>query len=538
MSGHADTLLAAIEHQRAARLPQAEALYCAVLDAEPDHPHALYLCGLLYLSAGRAGAAAPLLERAARARPAHQGAWLALARARIALGEARGALAAADAALAAGGGDGPAEAHFLRGTALNALGAPPEALAALSRAVALDPGMAAAHLNRANALADLDRLAESEAACREALRLDPGLVEAHASLGFILTGLGRLAEAIAACEDAIALSPEFAHAHWNLATAALLSGDFARGFREYEWRKRHDDFRRNFLDLPGPVWDGGDCAGRRVLVMAEQGLGDTIQLARFLPRIAARGATVCLACDPCLLPLLGALPGVAQAVPRHGALPRYDFWIDQMSLPRAFGIGPGTLPNAGGYIAADPARAAAWGRRLPEGRRAGIVWAGNPDHSNDRRRSMPPGDAGALLARLREAAPGTHFVSLQHGPRAAEAAALGLEDHAAVLTDYAETAGLVANLDVVIAVDTSVAHLAGAMGHPVWVMLPFAPDWRWILGRDDTPWYASMRLFRQTAPGGWADVIERVAAALRCRGPLPPSASREGRGCGGIRIFT
>ncbi|MBS0562685.1 MAG: glycosyltransferase, partial [Proteobacteria bacterium] len=310
-------------------------------------------------------------------------------------------------------------------------------------------------------------------------------------------------------------SPNFAHAHWNLATAALLAGDFARGFREYEWRKRHDDFRRNFLDLPGPVWDGGDCAGRRVLVMAEQGLGDTIQLARFLPRIAARGGIVTLACDPCLIPLVRQLPGVADAVPRHAALPEYDLWIDQMSLPRAFGIAPDTVPGAAGYIAADPVRAAAWARRLPAGPKAGLVWAGNPGHSNDRRRSLPPAQAAALIAQLRDAAPGLSLVNLQRGPRAAEAVGLGLSDHAAALTDYAETAGLVANLDLVIAVDTSVTHLAGAMGRPVWTMLPFAPDWRWILGRNDTPWYASMRLFRQAVPGDWAGVIARVAAAAR-----------------------
>jgi Tfp pilus assembly protein PilF len=508
MSGHADTLLAAIDHQRAARLPQAEALYRSVLDAEPDNAHALYLFGLLHLGAGRPGAALPYLGRAARARPFHQPSWIALARARLGASDAAGTLAAADTALALG--SGAAEAHFLRGTALDALGSDHAALAALSRAIDLDPGQAAAHLNRANALADLDRLAEAETCCREALRLDPALVEAHASLGFLLTGLGRLTEAVAACEAAIALAPNFAHAHWNLATAALLDGDFARGFREYEWRKRHDDFRRDFLDLPGPIWNGGDCAGRRVLVMAEQGLGDTIQLARFLPRLAARGGIVHLACDPCLIPLLGRMPGVTRTVPRHGRLPEYDLWIDQMSLPRAFAATQATLPGADGYLKADAGRAAAWGFRLPPGRRIGVAWAGNPGHSNDRRRSLP----FAMLARLIGAAPDIRFVSLQRGPRAAEAELLGMANHEAALTDYAETAALVAQLDLVIAVDTSVAHLAGAMGKPVWAMLPYAPDWRWILGRDDTPWYSSMRLFRQDAPGDWDGVIDRVVAVL------------------------
>jgi tetratricopeptide (TPR) repeat protein len=516
MTAHAQALLSAVAHQRAARLGEAETMYRAILAESPDEPRALHLFGLLRLGAGQPAAAAALLERAARARPGHAGICLALARAQLNAGAPAAALAVADAVLA--GDAASAEAHFLRGTACNALGRSADAVASLSLAVALAPSMAAAHLNLANAWVDLDELSRAEAACRVALALDPGLAEAHASLGFILASLGRLAAAIGACEAAIGLRPDFAQAHWNLATAALLSGDFARGFQEYEWRKRHDDFRRAFLDLPGPVWRGEKLDGRTILVLAEQGLGDTIQLARYLPWIARRGGVpgdgqgdvmVRLMCAPPLVPLLEGLPGVEMIVPRDAKLPEYDVWIDQMSLPRAFGTRPETIPHADGYLSADPVRVAAWRARLPGGRKVGVVWAGNPGHSNDRRRSLPYPMLERLLA-----AGGVDFVSLQCGARAAEAALLGLTDWSAALTDYRETAALVANLDLVVAVDTSVAHLAGALGRPVWVMLPFAPDWRWIAGRDDTPWYAGMRLFRQTVPGGWDGVVARIAAAL------------------------
>jgi len=497
------TLLAAIRHQQAARYGEAEALYCAVLADDPDDPYATYLYGLLQLGTGRSVAAVRSLGHALALRPTHLATRLGLGRALLAEGRPGEALAAADAVLAQEPGSAPA--LFLRGTALNALGRHADAVAVLHAAIAADPANAAAHLNLGNALADLDELAAAEAAIRRAIVLDPALLEAHVSLGFVLTSRGRLAAACAACEAAIALQPGCALAHWNLAVAALLDGDFTRGFAEYEWRKRHDRFRHDFIDLPGPVWAGDDPAGRTILVHAEQGFGDTIQFARYLPLIAARGARVVLACDARLVPLLGALPGVV-AVPLGGTLPPYNASIDQMSLPRVFATGVATIPAAAGYLAPDAVRTAAWWAALPAGRKVGVAWAGNPEHSNDRRRSLPRGAVAALLAE-----PGIRFVSLQPGPRAGEA---GLSDPSARLPDYAETAAVIANLDLVVTVDTSVAHLAGALGVACWVMLPFAPDWRWRLGRDDCAWYASLRLFRQPAPGAWCDVVARVAAEL------------------------
>lgn len=501
--GSTSRLLSAIEHQRAGRHAEADALYRSILAAEPDQGQALYLYGLSQFESGRTRDAAVTLQRAAAVRPGHAVTLLYLARALLAEQQPQAALAVLDRLL--GKHTDEAEALFLRGTALNALRNPELAVAAFQQALAREPNHAAASLNLGNACADLDRLDEAERYCRAAIRYAPNLAEAHASLGFVLTSLGRLAEAISACQAAIRLRPDFAVAHWNLAVAALLAGDFALGFREYEWRKRHDRFRRDFVDLAGPQWDGSDPAGRTILVHAEQGFGDTIQFARYLPLIAARGGRVVLACDQVLIPLLDQLPG-ATVVPKTAPLPVYDCWIDQMSLPRAFASGLDTIPTPTGYLHADATRVAAWRARLPDGRKVGLAWGGNPAHTNDRRRSLPVAALDPILAM-----PGINFVNLQVGPRAGE---LGFPDLSRSLTDYAETAALIAVLDLLITVDTSVAHIAGALGKPAWVMLPHAPDWRWLLGRDDTPWYRSLRLFRQPEPGNWLAVTREMAGLL------------------------
>ncbi len=497
-----NTLLAAIEHQRSARHADAEGLYRTVLAADPGHGYALYLYGLLLLETGRPHEAAATLHQAAEARPEHNATLVNLGRALLADGRPAEALLAADQLLRLE--TKHPEGTFLRGTALNALGQPALAVAALQCAIAHDPTNAAAFLNLGNAFTDLDRLNDAERHCREAIRLAPDLAEAHASLGFVLTARGQLSEAIAACDAAIALRPDFAQAHWNQAVAALLAGDFALGFRKYEWRKRHDRFRRDFVDLPGPQWDGSNPAGRTILVHAEQGLGDTIQFARYLPLIAALGGHAVLACERPLIPLLAGIG--ATVVPKDAALPAYDCWIDQMSLPRVFGTRLATIPMPEGYLRADPLRTATWRALLPPGTNVGLAWAGNPAHSNDSRRSLPPAVLDRILA-----VPGINFVNLQVGLRAGD---IGLADWSSRLHDYAETAALIVALDLLVTVDTSVAHVAGALGTPAWVMLPNAPDWRWLLGRDDTPWYASLRLFRQPSPGDWDSVIAAVAGSL------------------------
>jgi tetratricopeptide (TPR) repeat protein len=477
----------------------------AMSAAQPDgDPASLYMRGLVALRAGETHDAIELLRNALIHRADHIGIHRNLVRALLAAHRPAEAVRQADAALVRQPDD--AELHFARGTALNALGRSAEAKAALSRAVVLAPGHAPSWLNLGNACVDLDDLESAARHCLTALRLAPDLPEAGVSLGYILTAQGRLAEAVAACEAVIARHPDCAPAHWNLAVATLLAGDLPRGFAAYEWRTRNDRFRHDFIDLPGPIWDGSDPAGRTILVHAEQGFGDTIQFARYLPDIADRGGRAIFACDRALVGLFQPMSGV-QVVAKDQKLPPYDAWIDQMSLPLAFATDLASIPAASGYLKADAGRVAAWDAMLPAGRRVGLAWAGNKLHTNDRRRSVPPEALAPLLA-----CPGIALVNLQVGDNASAVAAL--PDLTPLLTDYAETAALIACLDLVVCVDTSVAHLAGALGIPAWVMLPHAPDWRWMLTRTDSPWYRAVRLFRQPRPGDWHSVVAAVVAAL------------------------
>lgn len=463
---------------------------------------AFYLRGLMLLRDGDAEGAAEWLRRALRRQPGHAGMRRNLVRALLAAGRFDAALPQADAALALTPDD--AELHHARGTALNALGQPAAACAAFHRALTLRPDHAPSWLNWGNAAAEMDDLEAAEALCRTAIRLDPTLAEAQASLAYALTRLGRPAEAVAACDAAIRLRPDFAEAHWNRAIALLGAGDLRAGFTAYEWRKRHPRFRADFPPLPGPAWDGGNPAWRTILLRAEQGFGDTIQFARYLALLAGQGARPVILAPDALASLLAAMPGVRRFTPGMA----FDAWADLGSLPHLCGTTLASIPLAGGYLRAD---AGDWGQRLGPGRKVGLVLSGNPATPRDRRRSVP-----ADLTRVLPAIAGVHFVNLQHGPAAAR---LPLPDLTGALPDFAATAALVSALDLVITVDTAVAHLAGALGRPVWLLLPSDADWRWLRGRMESPWYASMRLFRMGASDQWSDLLARVFGELAADRP-------------------
>jgi tetratricopeptide (TPR) repeat protein len=473
---------------------------------EPAETSARYVAGLTQLSSGQVEASIETFRCVLARDPSHAGARRNLIRALIAVRDHAAIIVEADLALR----DAPesGELHFQRGTALNALRRPGEARADLTASIALNPKYAPAWLNLGNAFMDLDNLSAAEVHCRQALALDPTLIEARVSLGFNLTAQGRVAEAIGELEEAVRARPGYVHAHWNLAAATLLAGDLPRGFTEYEWRKRHELFRHDFTDLPGPVWDGGNPCGRRILVLAEQGLGDTVQFARYLLLIASRGGLPILACHPSLIPLLNSITGI-QAVSKFDPLPPHDAWIDQMSLPYVLGTTLESIPFPAGYLSADPALTAAHRATIPPNRSIGLAWAGNPSHRNDRRRT-PPVEAFAPLVAL----PACHVINL-----VPDRVLTSTEQPTRLLTDYAETAAMIAALDLIVTVDSSVAHVAGALGRPAWLLLPFAPDWRWMVKRDDTPWYNSLRLFRQPSPGDWTSVIQSVIAALRAEWP-------------------
>jgi tetratricopeptide (TPR) repeat protein len=500
----------------------AESLCQDVLQAERENPFALHLLGILALRRGQPSNAATWLTRAVNARPNGLESRIALAEALARDQQDQPAADMLRAILV----DQPRNAPVLvalsmvllrldeaPGALLAALRRLPEARRTLEAAVALAPTHAQARLNLGNTLLDLDRENAAECCIRAALALDPDAPEAWASLGFLLAGADRLEEAIAACDRAIALRPEFAQAYWNRSFARLRGGDFPRGWIDYEWRRRHPRFASISHVLPGPQWEGGDLRGRRLLVNAAQGLGDTIQLARYLPVLIGLGAAVTLVTVPSLFDLLGQFP--VRLVARGTDLPPYDVWVDQMSLPRVLGTTPDTIPGSGGYLRVEPAARRAGGVQV------GLVCAGNPHHSNDFRRSLPP----EALAPLR-AVPGVAFTNLQVGPTSTRLAEVfGIPDRSAGLHPLAATARIVAGLDLVISADTAVAHLAGALGRPVWIMVPRAPDWRWLAGRDDSPWYRSARLFRQDTAGDWQPVVARVAQALAAKVALAPTAS-------------
>jgi hypothetical protein len=324
--------------------------------------------------------------------------------------------------------------------------------------------------------------------------------------------LGRLDEARASFDRAVGIRPDFAQARWNRAQAMLLAGDFAQGWREHEWRlKAHPELQRAFAQ---PLWLGEvPLDGKTILLHAEQGLGDTLQFCRYAPLVAARGGRVVLEVQKPLVDLMRDLPGVAAVVARGEPLPDFDLHCPLLSLPLAFGTRLDTIPAQMPYLGAPAERAAGWEARLTKRPRIGLVWSGNAGHKRDRARSIP---LYALMPVFDLDA--ATFVSLQKEARAADAAVLKqtakLIDVGAELETFADTAALIRQLDLVIAVDTSVAHLAGALGKPLWLLLPAAPDWRWLAGREDSPWYPTARLFRQTVTRAWGPVVARVRAAL------------------------
>jgi tetratricopeptide (TPR) repeat protein len=405
-------------------------------------------------------------------------------------------------------------AHNSMGNVLRKLGRPGEAEASYREALRLGPHYPEAHNNLGTALRDLGRLEEAEARYRDALRLRPDYVEAHKNLGAALRDLHRLAEAEASCREALRLKPDDPEAHANLSFVLLLAGRLKEGWQEYEWRLKTKPYKRAD-GFSAPLWSGETIGNRVILLHAEQGLGDTLQFCRYVPLIATSARTV-LVVQPPLVRLLSRLPGITEIIARGKKLPSYDLHCSLLSVPHLVSTTLDTIPAATPYLAADPALAANWRERLAglPGLRVGLVWAGGKMLEGDSRRSITL-DSMAPLAQ----ASGVSFISLQKGEPAAQAAnppaAMDLHDFTADLHDFADTAALVDGLDLVISVDTAVAHLAGALGKPVWLLNRFDTDWRWLLDRYDSPWYPTLRQFRQPAPGDWVSVIRSARDALQ-----------------------
>jgi tetratricopeptide (TPR) repeat protein len=363
------------------------------------------------------------------------------------------------------------------------------------------------------ALAEMDRFDEALAAADQALLIGPHVVAAHVNRGDALMKLARLEEALASYDEALKLDPEQIDANFNASLARLCLGDFRAGWKQYEYRWKKKEFQRR--EYSRPMWRGErDIEGKTILLVHEQGLGDTIQFVRYAPLIADLGASVVVGTQPPLKSVVATVPGISRIVGDGEVLPEFDFFSPMLNLPMTFGTELATIPANIPYIRPFKERLAKWRDRFVDDNRVrvGVCWAGNCAHLNDRNRSIALERLANVLS-----VPDIDFVSIQKDVGDAQAELLrahGVRQLGQEFQDFSDTAAVVALLDLVVAVDTSVAHLAGAMGKAVALLVPFSPDWRWLLERTDSPWYPTMRIFRQDAVGDWDRPLERLRQEL------------------------
>ena len=493
-----------------------EALDCfqQALNLNPDNPELLVNFGNAYLDLGRNAAAAEKYRQALRLRPDLAAAHYNLGNALKAGGDPAAAIDSYRSALTLD----PTNADILNnlGHALQQIERYDDAIAHYRRAIAANPAYAQAHNNLGNALQDLGDFDAAMRSYRVAVELNPGFAEAWDNIGNAFQDRGMLDDALTAHDKALAIRPGDADMRFNRACALLLGGDLRRGFAEYECRWQARKFPSPRRDFVQPSWDGGTLDGGTVLLHAEQGLGDTLQFLRYVPE-AAKRARVVLECQPSLAGLAATVGGISGVFAQGDALPDFDAHLPLMSLPHVLGAAPDTLSANIPYLDAPAATAREWAaknwRRGGAKLHVGLVWAGNPRNRPGRLRSLP---IVKLLPLLRQS--DVAFYSLQLGASANDLATLpsgaAIFDMSGEIHDFADTAAIVAGLDLVVSVDTAVAHLAGALGRPVWTLLTHAADWRWFLRRADSPWYPTMRLFRQPRPGDWDGVIAEVVVAF------------------------
>jgi Tfp pilus assembly protein PilF len=408
-----------------------------------------------------------------------------------------------------------AKAYYNCGRELLDLGRPGEALECLDRAISLRPDSADFYNYRGIVLKSLGRFDEAVACYDQALKWRPFFVQAFNNRGNALKELGRIEEALASYKQAVTVDPGYARGHHNLALCHLLMGDFARGWQEYEWRWKEAQSEKDRRELAQPLWLGNESlAGKTIFLHYEQGLGDTLQFCRYAKLVSDQGARVLLDVPNPLLGLLRNLDGVAQLFGKIGdPLREFDYHCPLMSLPLAFRTELPTIPAPDRYISSEPDKVVAWQSRLDSRTkpRVGLAWSGNPRHGTDHLRSI---DFDVMRSLLH---PEFEWFSLHREVRDRDAEVLASSTdihHFGAEMDFVETAAVIELMDLVISVDTSIAHLAGAMGKPVWILLPIVPDWRWLLDREDSPWYLSARLFRQDKAGDWCTVVKAVHSAL------------------------
>jgi tetratricopeptide (TPR) repeat protein len=486
------------------------------LHLRPNFPKAHHNLGVALAHQGKQEEAAHSLRQALQFKPDYAEAYYNLGNVLMAQKKHTEAVEAFRQALRLR--PGYYEVYNNLGLELIELGKVGEAAVVLRQAVRLRPNAAEAHNNLGLALAEQGKFIQAEASYEEALRISPHYADAHANLANTYKDQGRFEEALASHQLALWLQPQAASTHWNRSLVWLQTGDFEQGWPEYEWRwQRKQAVCRPFRQ---PRWDGSPLAGRTILLHMEQGLGDMLQFIRYAPLVQQRGGRVVVECPGFLVPLFSRCPGIAQLIAEGSPLPEFAVQVPLMSLPGLLGTTLETVPAQVPYLFADDAQIEHWRQRLAHLRafKIGIAWQGNPHHKWDRHRSFPLAEF-APLARV----PGVQLINLQrgfgteqlHGP-ANRVPVLTLVDELDLTAGaLMETAAIMKNLDLVVTTDTAVAHLAGALGVPVWVALSVMVDWRWLVKRTDSPWYPTMRLFRQSALGDWGTVFKRIAGEVR-----------------------
>jgi tetratricopeptide (TPR) repeat protein len=532
-------------HQQG-QFAQANQIYQQILGTHPTHFDALHLAGVLAAQTGKFTLAVDLIGRAIEINPkiadtySNRGNALkemkrfeeAVASHDMAIGikpdyaEAysnRGnalkelkrleeAVASYDTAIAIK--PDYAEAYSNRGVTLYELKRFEEAVASYDAAIAIKPDYAEAYSNRGNALNRFNRFEEAVVNFDKAIEINPGYAEAYSNRGVALYELKRFEEAVASYDMAIAIKPDYAEAYWNKSLALLVNGDFERGWNLYEWRWQSEssDFKRDFVQ---PLWLGTEnISGKTILLHAEQGLGDTIQFCRYAELVKAKGARVLLEVPSELQCLLAGLKGVDDLLVKDKVLPAFDYHCPLLSLPLAFKTDLTNIPSPKPYLDVSLQKRKEWAQRLAkkDKPRVGLVWSGSTGHKNDHNRSL-------TLQQILPYLPlGIEYVSLQKELRTVDKHFIelsGIKHYGDEFKDFTDTAAICDLMDLVISVDTSVAHLAAAIGKTTWVLLPYAPDWRWLLDRDDSPWYQSMKLYRQYEDMEWGPVLERMIQDLR-----------------------
>jgi tetratricopeptide (TPR) repeat protein len=504
------------------QFPKALACFDRALILQPNDPIAHHNRGLALMSLARPAEARQSFERTLQLAPGSQPSWLWRGKSDLELQRPTAALASFERAKSLAPGD--FAAHFQLGIALAQLTRNREALASFTSALACNPRSAEAFNNRGAVAVRLFQPDSALADFQRAIELSPGYVDAYVNYGNTLKGIGRYREALAPLERALALRPGDIEATWSKALLLLSQGDFAGGLPLYESRLQRDPVRGLQRDFNRPRWSGQpSLAGRSVLVHAEQGLGDTLQFARYLRPLEDLGAEVTFEVQPVLMQVLRSLPLRGKLLARGDSLPNTEFHIPLLSLPLALGTRIDTIPGGVPYLSVDPQDLRTWKERLAAlpGRKIGLNWHGNPraeSLSALQARSFPLAAAAPLTE-----VPGITLVSLQKGAGSEQRAQVGFTDRIAQLTDplhlgpaeiATETAAILQCLDLVITADTALAHLAGALGVQVWIVLQEVADWRWLVDRTDSPWYPTMRLFRQRSTGDWAEVFQRIAREL------------------------